>query len=90
MFFEWDAAKNLSNQLKHGVSFEEAQRVFDDPNAVFIRDPKHSEIEQRYQAIGEVDQEILTVVFTYRAKHIRIITAGRWRIGRKIYEQERD
>jgi len=36
--FEWDEAKNRANRRKHGVSFELAQRVFDDPNALMLQD----------------------------------------------------
>jgi uncharacterized protein len=38
MQFEWDPAKNLSNALKHGIRFEEAQEAFDDPNQVLVDD----------------------------------------------------
>ena len=40
--FEWDADKAISNLKKHQVSFEEAQSVFQDPNALLIADPDHS------------------------------------------------
>jgi len=35
--FEWDEVKNKRNRRKHGIWFEEAQSVFDDPNANFLR-----------------------------------------------------
>ena len=38
MFFEWDDNKNRSNLAKHGVSFETASQVFEDPFAITIRD----------------------------------------------------
>ena len=40
--FEWDARKALTNQVKHGVSFEEAMSVFTDPLARIFDDPDHS------------------------------------------------
>jgi len=87
--FEWDEAKNTLNQRKHGVSFYEAQHAFLDPERVIAADHAHSQKEQRYYCFGS-DSEgagILTVRFTYRAGCIRIIGAGYWRKGRKVYEQ---
>ncbi|MDR1422225.1 MAG: BrnT family toxin, partial [Coriobacteriales bacterium] len=43
LVFEWDKEKDLSNQKKHGVSFDEAKTVFYDPIARVIADPKHSD-----------------------------------------------
>lgn len=39
--FDWDKEKNIANQKKHGISFEEAQSVFVDENALMIHDPDH-------------------------------------------------
>ena len=45
--FEWDERKNDSNRRKHGVSFEEAEEVFVDPDGVQFDDPLNSADEQR-------------------------------------------
>jgi uncharacterized protein len=37
--FNWDKEKDIANQKKHGISFEEAQSVFVDENALMIHDP---------------------------------------------------
>ena len=50
--FQWDEAKNKANQRKHGVSFEEAETVFFDENALFMSDPDHSEAEDRFVLLG--------------------------------------
>lgn len=50
--FSWDNRKNKANQKKHGVSFEEAQTVFFDENAIEYFDPDHSEEEDRYLMLG--------------------------------------
>ena len=42
MLFTWDDNKNISNKRKHGISFEEAQTVFFDENAIEFDDPDHS------------------------------------------------
>jgi hypothetical protein len=45
--FEWDPNKARSNQVKHGISFEEAATVFRDPQALSIFDDEHSSNEDR-------------------------------------------
>ncbi len=86
--FEWDSDKDAENQRKHGVSFTLAQQAFLDPRRVIARDLAHSESEQRFYCFGSIDEGILTVRFTYRNAVIRIIGAGYWRKGKRIYEQE--
>jgi len=87
--FEWNEAKNLENQRKHCVSFYDAQYAFLDENRVIAEDLSHSSKEKRYYCFGlnKSGNGILTVRFTYRAGHIRIIGAGYWRKGKKVYEQ---
>jgi hypothetical protein len=84
--FEWDPAKDADNQRKHGVSFVEAQAAFRDPGRVIARDVGHSRAEPRFYCFGCVSDGILTVRFTYRGSVIRIIGAGYWRRGKKLYE----
>ena len=86
--FEWDPEKDFENRLKHGVSFVEAQYAFEDPNKIIHRDKTHSIHEERHFCIGKYEQIILTVRFTYRKNKIRIIGAGAWRRGKKLYEQK--
>jgi len=87
--FEWNEAKNLENQRKHRVSFYAAQHAFLDEKRVIAEDRSHSTKEKRYYCFGlnEEGNGILTVRFTYRSGRIRIIGAGYWRKGKKIYEQ---
>ncbi len=86
--FEWDSSKDKQNQDKHGVSFEFAQYAFADPNRVIAEDTSHSQKEKRYYCFGKVGDGIITVRFTLRGGTIRIIGAGYWRKGRKLYENE--
>ncbi len=72
--FEWDENKNISNQKKHGISFETATYVFRDSYYMEIYDFEHSINEDRYIAIGMVG-DLLFVVFTEREDYIRIISA---------------
>ena len=76
--FEWDEAKNLKNQKKHHVSFEEARTVFEDKDALVIDDPEHSEEEERFIILGFSRRaNLLVVCHCYRASEsvIRIISA---------------
>lgn len=88
MDFEWNDAKNAENIAKHSLSFYEAQDAFFDAARVILQDTKHSSSEKRYFCIGKTSSGgIATVRFTLRDGHIRIIGAGYWRKGKKIYEQ---
>ena len=73
----WDEAKNLSNQKKRGVSFEEAETVFYDDDSVLFDDPDHSVGAERFLIIGVTDTEKLCIVsHCYRDEDvIRIISA---------------
>ena len=86
--FDWDEKKNKYNQREHGLSFEVAQYTFADPNRIIAEDTKHSQDEPRYYCFGKISEGVVTVRFTYRGDVIRIIGAGYWRKGRKIYEAQ--
>jgi uncharacterized DUF497 family protein len=59
--FEWDENKNRSNYRKHGVFFETATLVFDDPDFVMMRD-RIVDGEERWQTIGLVEDVLLLLV----------------------------
>lgn len=78
MRFEWDENKNEINKKKHKISFEEAQTVFYDIEALVISDPDHSDDEERFIILGESFQaNLLVVCHCYRVSDtvIRIISA---------------
>jgi uncharacterized DUF497 family protein len=87
--FEWDEAKNLINQVKHGVSFELARYAFADPDRVILADLDHSQQEERFFCLGMVQGGVMTVRFTHRGVRIRIFGAGYWHKGKRIYEDGR-
>jgi len=88
-YFEWDHNKDLANQTKHNVSFNDAKKAFCDPFRIITKDIVHSsKQEKRYFCFGKINEMILTVRFTYRKNKIRIIGAGYWREGRAKYEKE--
>lgn len=87
MDFEWDKTKDLANLKKHGISFSEAVKAFLDPKRKIRLNAKHSRNEMRYYCLGKVKERVLTVRFVVRAEKVRIIGAGYWRQGKKIYEK---
>ena len=76
--FNWDPAKARENLRKHGVSFEEAQTVFDDEQALLLDNPDHSIDEPRFVLLGlSATLRVLLVVHSYREDDevIRLISA---------------
>ena len=88
MQFTWDKAKELVNLRKHKVGFETVPQVFADPGRVLMADRKHSLTEGRFWCVGHDGHGILTVRFVLRAGVIRVIGAGYWRKGERIYEEK--
>ena len=76
MKFDWDEEKDTRNLAKHGVSFDEAASVFDDPLYIDFFDPEHSDSEHRYIRVGCPERRrILVVSYTERGRAIRLISA---------------
>jgi uncharacterized DUF497 family protein len=74
--FEWDEAKSLRNRLQRGFDFEYASRIFD--GSTFERaDLRRPYGEKRIVAIGQVDADVLTVIYIRRGDRRRIISARR-------------
>ena len=88
--FEWDPAKAKTNLQKHGVSFEEASTVFDDPNSITIDDDAHSDEELRFVTMGWSDAgRLVTVCHCDRKQRIRVINARpAEQYEQRQYEQE--
>jgi uncharacterized DUF497 family protein len=89
MKFEWDGNKAARNLSKHGVSFEGAKTVFDDPLYIDFYDPDHSEDEARYLIIGASNRRRLMIVsYTEKDDSIRLISAREvTRSEREAYEE---
>lgn len=76
--FEWDEAKAAANLDKHGISFDEAQSVFGDPDTITLFDDQHSDVEDRFIDIGRsANGRILVVVYTENETRIRLISCRR-------------
>lgn len=90
MLFDWDENKAKSNLDKHGISFDEAKSVFEDPLFLIFADIDHSINERRFIIMGESTQDrLLVVAYTERGDATRLISA---RLAtpkeRKAYESE--
>ncbi len=76
LLFEWEPRKAAVNLRKHGVAFDEALTVFDDPLGRIVDDPDHSVDEHRELIVGRSNLRRLMVVgFTERARSVRLIFA---------------
>lgn len=78
IIFDWDDNKNKENIRKHKVSFEEAQTVFLDENAIRFFDPEHSDGEDRFIMLGMSHRlRVVIVCHCYRKDDtvIRLISA---------------
>ena len=91
--FEWDEEKSKRNFRKHGSTFDEAKAVFDDPFAITIADPGHSDAEERYLDVRlSVKERLIVVWYTEREENIRIVGCRRRAtpFERKTYEEREE
>jgi len=76
--FDWDKGNARKSSYKHSVNQAEAERIFFNEPLLILSDPKHSQQEPRYHALGTTDENrLLHITFTLRAGGtlIRIISA---------------
>ena len=86
--FEWSDWKEARNKREHKIGFRLATRAFDDPMVLILPDDSEDYDEDRFVAIGLIEERIVTVVFTERGDRIRIISA--WKSSnheRRTYHQ---
>ena len=90
MIFEYNECKSSINKQKHGIDFQEAQRLWEDPYAFELPSPQ-SEDEERFLLLGKIDSRNYTAIITYRDKNIKIISVRRSRDKeKKLYESIRN
>lgn len=80
MQFEWDKNKNQLNKKKHGVSFEVASFVFQDPFLLSVPDNRHDYQDERWQSLGIIQGVVIYVAYTVEESNndeekIRLISA---------------
>jgi len=78
MDFEFDSKKSDRNLAKHGINFEEAQRLWNDP--LLLEVPARTEDEPRSIIIGVIESKHWSAVITHRSERIRIISVRRSRL----------
>jgi len=84
-FFEYDPNKSQINFDKHGIDFEEAKLLWNDPDLVEI--PANTSDEPRFVIIAFHNHKHWSAVITYRDSNIRIISVRRSRTNEvKFYE----
>lgn len=87
MLFEYDPQKSSSNQEKHGIDFEEAQRIWDDPHLLEIA--ARTVEEPRWIVLGTYRSKVWACVITRRSDRVRIISVRRARDEEKaLYESD--
>jgi len=79
LFFEYDENKSKQNLAKHGIDFDTAQSLWDDPGILELPSKKAT-TEIRFLVIGTIHQKHWSAIITYRSKNIRIISVRRSRI----------
>ena len=77
MDFEYDPAKSHSNHQKHGIDFEEAQALWEDPWRLDV--PVMTEGEARILSVGRIKAKHWTAIWTERNGKVRIISVRRSR-----------
>ena len=86
MEFEFDPNKSASNKAKHGIDFEEAQELWNDPHLLEIE--ARSTDEQRFLLIGSIEGKYWSAVVAYRDDRVRIISVRRSRKEEvELYEE---
>ena len=89
--FDWDQWNMQKNEMKHGVSYLEAQSVFYDPSYKLFIDARHSlQMEKRFILYGKsIENKILMIGFTVRFNRVQVITARPASIKeRGVYEEK--
>ncbi len=85
--FEWDAKKNKANVAKHDLSFEDASRAFSGPMLSRV-DDRREYGEERWIALGRIEDIAVVIAYTIRFDKVRIISARKAnRNETKAYEQ---
>jgi uncharacterized protein len=87
MGFEFDPDKSAENKRKHGIDFEDAQKLWADSGLVEI--PARTTDEFRWLLVGKIDEKHWSAVITRRGDNIRIISVRRSRDEEvALYESE--
>jgi uncharacterized DUF497 family protein len=86
MKFDWDEGKRLVNMDKHGIDFVDAKEIWQG-DVIEIPSPQAHHGENRYIALGLLRGRVITVIFTWRRRQRRLISARKARkVEKAIYQ----
>lgn len=83
MGFEYDPSKSSANRHKHGIDFDEAQALWDDPWRLDV--PIQTEGEARILTLARLNERVWAAIWTIRGENIRIISVRRARKDEVTY-----
>lgn len=90
MQINYDPDKDEANQAKHGVSLAFGARVFEDPYVSVIPTVRHEDGEERFKAVGLVEDRLYTAVYVWRGETVRFVSVRRSNDGeRGLYHRLR-
>lgn len=92
MQFEWDENKNILNNQKHNISFEEAVEVFHDPLHISLLDKRFSYFEERWVTLGATKNRAILVVanlfYTDEGEEIIRLVSARYATAKERQQYE--
>lgn len=88
MKYEWDENKRVANLAKHGVDFIDAED-FDWSSAIETIDDRFNYIEDRWVALGFIDNRLHVLIYTMRGENIRLISLRKANKREKDYYEEK-
>ncbi len=89
MNVEYDLAKDVANLEKHGVSLRFGERVLADAEVLIVETIRDGDEEERFKAIGRVDDRLWTAIHVYRGQTIRFISVRRSNAGeQRAYDSD--
>ena len=86
--FEWDVDKSRLNLAKHGLSFEDAEKVFDGPCLTF-EDTRSDYGEERFLTLGRLESRLVVIAHTYRGENVRVISMRKASSRERKHYEER-
>jgi hypothetical protein len=88
MKYEWDENKRVANLAKHGVDFIDAED-FDWSSAIETIDDRFNYIEDRWIALGFIDNRLHVLIYAIRGENIRLISLRKANKREKDYYEEK-
>jgi len=89
MNVEFDPEKDATNRKKHGVSLGYGSGVLNDPDVLILPTIREADEEERFKAIGKIDDNLWTAIHVYRGENVRFISVRRSNAGeQRAYDSD--